>query len=386
MQHNWSFKHSCMDHDKKLAFIQNMTNQALTHMERTPNEPTPKGEMSHDKKLAFVTAMAKHGLQHLSIGGAIFGQNEYNANLAPTQTSNYGNTINQATDQSLAGYGNFQKIQNQQQGLANQLQNQANGQGPNPAQAALNQATGQNVSNQAALMAGQRGASANPGLIARQAAQQGAAIQQNAVGQSATLQAQQQLAAQQQLQAQQQALQSGNLSEQGVNNQLFSGAAGAQNSQNANDISNYGMAQGINAAVSQNNTNNLSSGIGGLLNGVAAPLLGLFSEGGVAGADGIHDHLKNVAMLYHPQHFSDGGCVDSESKKEPEIMMAKEGAVVPGKAEYKGDNEKNDVVPAMLSKGEVVIDNNTLNDPGPVGKMARALKMHIESKNNGKKS
>lgn len=79
------------------------------------------------------------------------------------------------------------------QNTAGMYQDIAQGRGPNPAQAALNQATGQNVANQAALMAGQRGAGANVGLMARQAAQQGAATQQQAVGQGATLQAQQQV-------------------------------------------------------------------------------------------------------------------------------------------------------------------------------------------------
>ncbi len=82
--------------------------------------------------------------------------------------------------------GGLQDVLAQQQGVAN-------GTGPNPAQAMLNQATGQNVANQAALMAGQRGAGANVGLMARQAAQQGAGIQQNAAGQGAAMQAQQQM-------------------------------------------------------------------------------------------------------------------------------------------------------------------------------------------------
>ncbi len=94
----------------------------------------------------------------------------------------------------------------QQQNTANQYQNIANGTGPNPAQAALNQSTGQNVANQASLMAGQRGAGANVGLLARQAAQQGAATQQQAVGQAATMQANQQLAGLQGLAGQQQAM------------------------------------------------------------------------------------------------------------------------------------------------------------------------------------
>ncbi len=95
----------------------------------------------------------------------------------------------------LQGLTNQQQaLMGQQQGTAEQYQNIANGTGPNPAQAALNQSTGQNVANQAALMAGQRGAGSNIGLLAREAAQQGAATQQQAVGQAATMQAQQQLA------------------------------------------------------------------------------------------------------------------------------------------------------------------------------------------------
>lgn len=92
------------------------------------------------------------------------------------------------------------------QGTAGMYQNIAQGRGPNPAQAMLNQSTGQNVANQAALMAGQRGAGANVGLMARQAAQQGANTQQQAVGQGATMQANQQLNALQGLTGAQQAI------------------------------------------------------------------------------------------------------------------------------------------------------------------------------------
>lgn len=101
------------------------------------------------------------------------------------------------------GFGNQANVFAQQQGLADQLGMQAQGLGPNPALAQLNQTTGQNVANQSALMASQRGAGSNVGLMARQAAQQGANTQQQAVGQSAIMRAQQQLAAQQALQQQQ---------------------------------------------------------------------------------------------------------------------------------------------------------------------------------------
>ncbi len=52
--------------------------------------------------------------------------------------------------------GGLQAAQSQQN-LLSQLGDQSQGLGPNPAMAQLNQSTGQNVANQAALMAGQRG-------------------------------------------------------------------------------------------------------------------------------------------------------------------------------------------------------------------------------------
>lgn len=118
--------------------------------------------------------------------------------ISPTNT-NQINTAYGGTQDSLQGQqALLQALQNQnglgnQSQVYNQLQGVANGTGPNPAQAMLNQTTGQNVANQAALMAGQRGAGSNVGLIARQAAQQGGSLQQNAAGQAATLQAQQSL-------------------------------------------------------------------------------------------------------------------------------------------------------------------------------------------------
>lgn len=127
----------------------------------------------------------------------VFGQTQNLTNQLARTSSVYNQNQALNNQNALAG---------QQQGLANQYQNIANGQGPNPAQNMLNQSTGQNVANQAALMAGQRGAGANVGLMARQAGQAGAGIQQNAVGQAATMQSQQQLNALSGLGAQQQAM------------------------------------------------------------------------------------------------------------------------------------------------------------------------------------
>lgn len=166
----------------------------------------------------------------------------------------------------------LQSAQSQSQ-LLGQLQQGAAGQGPNPALAQLNQTTGQNTANQAALMAGQRGAGANPALIARQAAQQGAANQQNAAGSAATLAAQQQINQEQMLQAQQ---------AQGVS-QGQNALNSATNS--ANQI--YGTASGLQSNINQANAG-LTSGQMGMqgqvLGGVAQGLSG--GAGLLAGAEG----------------------------------------------------------------------------------------------------
>ncbi len=155
--------------------------------------------------------------------------------------------------------GGLQNVLAQQQGTANQLQGIANGTGPNPAQAALNQTTGQNVANQAALMAGQRGASSNVGLMARQAAQQGAATQQQAVGQGATMQAQQELGAINALTGQQQAMGATNTNIAGIGSGLTAAQQAAisnQYGQGAGIVGQQQAQQGINAGIANNMVGN----------------------------------------------------------------------------------------------------------------------------------
>ncbi len=155
--------------------------------------------------------------------------------------------------------GGLQNVLSQQQGTANQLQGIANGTGPNPAQAALNQSTGQNIANQAALMAGQRGAGANVGLMARQAAQQGAATQQQAVGQGATMQAQQELGAINALTGQQQAMGATNTNIAGIGSGLTAAqqaAINAQYGQGAGVVGQMQNQQGMNAGIANNMVGN----------------------------------------------------------------------------------------------------------------------------------
>ncbi len=270
-------------------------------------------------------------IPHYDLGGIIGGlfggpanaltnQNQFQATLAPTTNVDYTPTIGAASTNALNGMGLFNQNQAQQQGVVNTLGGVVNGTGPNPAQAMLNQATGANVANQAALMAGNRGAGANAGLIARQAAMAGSNAQQQAAGQAASLQAQQSLGA---LNQQGQVLgQMGtqNLGEQGVNAGLFGTAAGANNAQNNSTIQNYQNMQSLNQQTAQHNADAVNKTEGGFLNGLGG-LAGTIAGGMFAGPAGataggklggslggsigaahggmIPDHLRSVHGIYH---------------------------------------------------------------------------------------
>lgn len=165
-------------------------------------------------------------------------------------------------------------LQNQSN-VYNQMQGVANGTGPNPAQAMLSQATGANVANQAALMAGQRGAGANVGLMARQAAQQGAATQQQAAGQGATMQANQSL----------NALNSaGQMAGNMAANQIGQTNANTQ-AQQANQQALLGAAGNFNSAVQsgQSSINSANAGLAGTqMQGQQGLIGGLMNSAGAA--------------------------------------------------------------------------------------------------------
>jgi hypothetical protein len=180
-------------------------------------------------------------------------------------------------------------VQNQSN-VFNQLQGVANGTGPNPAQAQLAQATGANVAAQNALMAGQRGSSANAGLIARQAAQQGANLQQQAAGQGATLQAQQSLGALNQL---------GGLATSQVNQQQQAQNAAAQNAlsgqsnvlnaigaQNQAQVGATSNMNDVNAKIQGGNQTAQGNLMGGI--GSALPMVGK-GIGGMMGGSGAQN-------------------------------------------------------------------------------------------------
>jgi len=421
---------------------------------------------NHDAKAKFLLAIHSQTLKHYDAGGTVLGgpsgggavqsgsnpnqgflgsvgntlglNNNFQAGAANIQAGTNVGQLNNAytgAQQGLAGqqafaqqaaaqngFGNQANTFAQQQALSNQLQAQARGEGPNPAQAALNNATGQNVNNQAALMASQRGAGANAGLIARQAGMQGANIQQQAAGQGAVMQAQQQLAAQSALanqQAQMQGVAANQIAAQGQGATNYSSAQqgeqgilqGANQGFNNAGVTMQGNINNANAQAALANQQSNGKLFGGLTSGLSAAA-GLFAHGGeVKMAEGgpisfAGQWLNNAPMQSSAPQMESMGAIPQNNDNsmaegmkqlgtaehtafENSIPALEKGGDVKAKdpkqkAVKEGDSYSNDKIPALLSEGEVVIDRDTMKDPGPVGKMARALAAHIEKRNKKK--
>lgn len=276
----------------------------------------------------------------------------------------------QALANALAMQG--QQGMGSQTALTQALLSQMNGGGPNPAMAQLANSTGQNVANQGALMAGQRGAANNVGLMARQAANQGANMQQQAAGQGAVMQAQQQLAAQNQLQ---------NLAGTQIGQQ--SGAVGNLNNfalQNQGQMMNMMANQNnANEGMSVANANNTAKALGGIAGGVGSALTGIkFAEGGM-----VPDHINKMSMLYHGGHYE-----HSENPKLAQVPQQDRfmgGGQVPGTPKVNENNVKNDVVDAKLTPKEIVLPLSVTESADPVKEAAKFVAAIMKKNGDGKK-
>jgi hypothetical protein len=152
------------------------------------------------------------------------------------------------------------------------------------------------------------------------------------------------------------------------------------------------MVQGINAGVTQGNTGAASSLIGGGLNAAGAamgipsapkaPSGAMGNQAGQAYSGGnwwaahggeVPDHLSNLAKIYHPHLFCNGGMTDYRS-----------GGTVPGKAEVKGDSPKNDTVPAVVSPGEIVLPRSVTQAEDAPARAAEFVK-HLQKRKTEKK-
>lgn len=258
-----------------------------------------------------------------------------------------------------------QAIANQQM-LARQLAGQAQGMGPSVAQRQLAETTGQNVAQQAALLASQRGAGANVGLLGRQASQAGMQAQQQAAGQAATLRAQEQLAAQQAL-ADLAGQQLGQVA--GAQQLGLQGTLGAQqNVLNAIQAQNQARAEAAKRG---------GSVIGGVL-GAAGTILGgpigaglaksLFGGSQSAGPKGsnVEDYTSLnrahggmvPAMVSPGERYLPPTEVEKVASGKKPAHTA--GEKIPGKAKVSGDSLKNDTVKKNLQEGGIVIPRSVL--------------------------
>lgn len=296
-------------------------------------------------------------------------------------------------------YGQLGNISGNLGILGNQYGDIAAGRGPNPAQAMLAQQTGQNVANQAALMAGQRNAGSNAGLIARQAAQQGSAIQQQAINQAAILQAQQSLAA---------------MGQQGNIYGQQAGIAGQQAGIGANQVGQVLQAQGMannlatnkynadlsaltganqiggqlaNTALAGQNASNLegqkqtAENISGALSGMGSALTSAFAPQKKAEGGEIKGPKSMLGQHFIKIKMAKGGKVPALvspgekiiSKKDlPAIAAGKKapmeaGKTVPGKAKVPGakNSYANDTVPMSLNEGDVVLPRSVTQSKHP---------------------
>lgn len=252
-----------------------------------------------------------------ALGGGQLEQSYANTQSGLNQQQQFINAL-----QGQNGIGNQSSVFAQQQALANQLGAQSRGEGPNPANAQLAQATGRNVEQQAALMGSQRGASANAGLMARQASMRGGDIQQQAAGQAATMNAQQQLAAQSALQQQQSMM--GGMATQQVGQQAGAISNYNQFAQNQNsaylnalaqrNAANVGMQQNINTTmggIAGINAQGQWQTTGGLMKGLSSAASMMGGGGGGGGAAGAAPAAMAHGGMVHK--YAIGGEVPPQS-------------------------------------------------------------------------
>lgn len=264
-----------------------------------------------------------------------------------------------------------------QQQILGQLQQQAQGMGPSVAQGALAQATGQNVAQTAALMAGQRGVQADPGALAQRMAESGAKTQQQAAGQAATLRAQEQILAQQA---------ATNLAGQQLGQISTAQGMGIQGLQ--------GAQQNIMESIANRNRTQMElekqkaekqSGMLGNIAGIAGTVLGGPVGGAIAStalgkaSGGLVEKPYAIGGYVDQLKMAEGGVVPAmvspgerylppkevEKVEEGKKPAVKAGEKIPDKAKVPGDSYSNDTVKKNLTEGGIVIPKSVMESKNP---------------------
>lgn len=283
--------------------------------------------------------------------------------------------------------------------LANQLQAQAAGSGPSAAQALYKQAAQNQAAQASALAASQQG-NVNAGLATRGAQQAAAQANQQAAGNAAVMRNQEQLQAQGML---------GQLSGQQIGQKLGQQQLNANIEMQNTDAANKMLTMGLGGAMKGLSS---AAGLVGLANGgqikmaeggeakqepsLAGKVASNFLEGISSSFEGRDPKFAFVAQgpgliaqgvqaakdYFNPPQApvqqaptqqtpvqqapivvpAPGKSIASQELHKmaqggltTKQIVAKHGAMVPGKAKVQGDNEKNDTVKALLSPGEIVI-------------------------------
>lgn len=81
--------------------------------------------------------------------------------------------------------------------------------------------------------------------------------------------------------------------------------------------------------------------------------------------------------------FSLGKGIGNSVNSAFKMLAAKSGGKVPGKANVSGDSKENDVVPTLLSPGEIVVPRSKAKDPEMAKEFIEALKKSKEKKEGG---
>lgn len=268
----------------------------------------------------------------------------------------------QAFADAVAGQGGLQRLGDVYQRMG-QL-GQDIGTGPDVAGAKLALETQQNRAQTASGLGSIRGG-LSPALLGRQVASQGAQTQQQALGQAALARTQQQL---QQERMREEFKARGLAAQQ----QIAGGLLGAQQ-RALGDVA-RGRSDVLGQALgAKGRREGAAAGIGGQKIGAGMDFLSSLA-GGVAGGAGAPQTASGMRGMY------EGGPVEPSPKSQSlseylsgsPLPMA-HGRKVPGRARVKGDSPKNDVVPALLSPGEIVVPRSKAKDPKKAAAFAEAV-------------
>lgn len=263
--------------------------------------------------------------------------NTFNAQQANLSENDFQNQI--------GGYfGQLQQDRNQNESFIKALQQRMAGNAPSVAQNQLNQTTGQNINRAAAMAASSKGV--DPAIAAKMAIDAGANANQEAAGQAATLRANETTQAAGQLG---QAI--GNSTNANLN--AFNTLTNANTAQNKNRIENLAQAQGINAKVEGQNVSGNQGILGGMMGGMGSAM-SMFADGGEVDDLSYADDALKSALETKPVPEKKSGGISSLL---PMLAMLADGGLVPG------DSPKNDIVPARLSPGEIVLPRSVTQSP-----------------------